>query len=295
MVSTTVLVYLAFMVLSGYSGYLVYSGIATEEDKIVGKLEIKQFFARTGLGKQDENEEENELEKKFTEAGNPLGLTAHKYVLGYYGVLIVLIIAYVITPMLQGNTLGTYATVAIGMYLVAFHPQLKFGVVHFALNKYIENKKIKLQTELFTFFDLILGRVRTMSHGRVNTYSIIRDIYPEFTELSPSLSRLLLNWNRDGSSKTLDVWVEEVGTKEASSLAGVLKELDNNDIDVAIHSLEGQQSMFLMQKLETTRRTIKLRADIGKVPLWGAFGLTMAYFMSMIIIMTLDIINETSL
>lgn len=293
--STTVLVYLAFAVLSGYSGYLVYSGIATEEDKIVGKLEIKQFFTRTGLGKQDENDEENELEKKFTEAGNPLGLTAHKYVLGYYGVLIVLIIAYVITPMLQGNTLGTYATVAIGMYLVAFHPQLKFGVVHFALNKYIENKKIKLQTELFTFFDLILGRVRTMSHGRVNTYSIIRDIYPEFTELSPSLSRLLLNWNRDGSSKTLDVWVEEVGTKEASSLAGVLKELDNNDIDVAIHSLEGQQSMFLMQKLETTRRTIKLRADIGKVPLWGAFGLTMAYFMSMIIIMTLDIINETSL
>lgn len=286
------MVYVLYIAIGGYASYLMYTGLSTESDTVLGRLELKQFKEKT-ITLLRENNEESMLAQMLEKAGNPLGLTALKYNSIYYGVLLVLISAYIITPVLQGKDFNVYIVVSVILVGVFMHPEMKFSLIRYILKKLEEMQQIKLQGEVFTLYDLILGEVRMMEYGRVNTFSIIRSLTPEFDKLRPSLSMLLMNWNRDGAENALEEWAEEVGTKEASALASVLKELDNNDISVAISSLVGQQKMFLTQNIENFRRKVKLKADIAKMPVMATFAVIMANFLSIIVIMSLDMINNT--
>jgi len=287
-----ILVYVIVVGLAGLAGYLMYAGLTTESDAIMGKLEIKQFVDRTKYTFTD-GMEDSELEKNLKSAGNPLGLTASKYVLIYYGLLFVIAVAYIITPLFRGEGISLYSVLALIIAVVGLNPDIKISGFNYGISKMIEMQQIKVQAEVFMLYDLVLGEVRMMKFGRVNTFSILRSIVPEFSSLRPSLSLLLINWNRDGQENALDEWAEQIGTKEALSLANVLKELDNNDIDVATSALVGQQKMFLSQNIETFRSRIKIKADISQIPIKITFGLIMANFLALVIIMCLDMLNNS--
>lgn len=289
-----VFVYVVVIALAGIASYLMYSGLTTEEDTIIGKLQFKQSMG--SIRKTfTEGMEESELEKKLNKAGNPLGLTATKYVLVYYGILFITAFAYILTPVMKGNGLNIYAILALVVLIVGLNPDIKFSGFNYGLSKLMEMQQIKLQSEVFMLYDLILGEVRMMQYGRVNTFSIIRQLVPEFKLLRPSLSLLLINWNRDGQDVALNAWAEQVGVKEASSLASVLKELDNNDINVALNALESQQKMFLTQNIETFRSRIKIKADVSNLPIKLTFGLIMANFLANVIYMSLGLMNTSTI
>ncbi|MFP3470769.1 hypothetical protein R0J90_12075, partial [Micrococcus sp. SIMBA_144] len=125
-----------------------------------------------------------------------------------------------------------------------------------------------------------------MEHSRINAYSVLRNIQPYFEMISTPFNKLLTGWsNNDGPSKALDNFAKELGTKEARTLASVIKNLDEVERETALESLKGMNNMFARNQIENYRRRRKVTTDFASLPIKITHFLIVLNFLIVIIVM----------
>ncbi|WP_440650425.1 hypothetical protein [Bacillus subtilis] len=273
------------------SGILFYSGISTQEELMLGKFRIQHEFVKRVRRLKDENEE-SKLEKILKDAGYPFGLNANRYTAIFIGLMLVILVAYVVTPAFRGDGFNLFGLVSVVAVFLIGTPDIKYSGFNFLMKKVKELNQAKIQAEVFTFYELALNELRLMENSRIQAYTMIRDLAPNFSKMAPSINMLLFNWNTVGHASALDSWAKEVGGEEARALASVFKTLDVVDRDTAIKSLEGQQEMFMKAQIENFRRRIKVKADLAKLPIMATFALLMANYLAVVVIMCLNLLNS---
>ncbi|MCL9628374.1 MULTISPECIES: hypothetical protein [Bacillus] len=273
------------------AGILFYSGISTQEELMLGKFRIQHEFVKRVRRIKDENEE-SKLEKILKDAGYPFGLNANRYTAIFIGLLLLIFFAYVGTPAVRGDGFNLFGLVSVVVLFLIGTPDIKYSGFNFLMKKVKELNQAKIQAEVFTFYELVLNELRLMENSRIQAYTMIRDLAPNFSKMAPSINMLLFNWNTVGHAAALDGWAREVGGEEARALASVFKTLDTVDRDTAIKSLEGQQEMFMKAQTENFRRRIKVKADLAKLPIMATFALLMANYLAVVVIMCLNLLNS---
>jgi hypothetical protein len=265
------------------AGYLVYSGLATRMEKQqiifrfkVAMLEEKKKFIEKASTSKNEN--------IFKEAGYPLGINGVRWEIIKWSFLVFTIGNYIVFPLMVRGDYSLVSAVLIVVGFVLIMPTFPFSIIRFILNRLIEYKVAKRNSELFSLYDMLISEIQMMQNTRINSYSIIRTLKPYFKELDAPLTRLLTSWtSQDGPEKALDVFAQEININEAKSLANVLKKFDENKRETILQSLKGMEDSFVTSQIENYRRRRKLNVDLAKLPIKVAHWLIIFNFILVIV------------
>lgn len=235
-------------------------------------------------------------EQLFKDAGYPLGLNGYRWEILKWSLLVFLLMNYILYPAISGRDVSMYSILFILASMVLFSPTFPFSISRFILNRLIEYKKAKRNSELFSLYDMLISEIQMMETTRVNAYSLLRMLKPYFTELDGGISRLLANWtSSEGPDYALDTFAKEIGTNEAKSLANVFKKFDDNKRETILKSLQGMEDMFITSQIENYRRRRKLYVDLAKIPIKGAHYLIIFNFVLLIVYMVSTLLDSTNL
>jgi hypothetical protein len=265
------------------AGYLVYSGLATRMEKQqvkfrfkVAMLEEKKKFIEKASTSKNEN--------IFKEAGYPLGINGVRWEIIKWSFLVFTIGNYIVFPLMVRGDYSLVSAVLIVVCFVLIMPTFPFSITRFILNRLIEYKIAKMNSELFSFYDMLISEIQMMQNTRINSYSLIRTLKPYFKELDAPLTRLLTSWtSQEGPEKALDAFAQEINTNEAKSLANILKKFDENKRETILQSLKGMEDSFVTSQIENYRRRRKLYVDLAKLPIKLAHWLIIFNFILVIV------------
>lgn len=284
--------------LSIIAGVLLYSGLSSKEEKMQTRIRFKN-----SVNKNFEKVVQDSLQSKaeiwLRKANYPLGLNGFRYLLIIGGFIAFLTIYYVILPMIingRPDKLTIVSTVIIGLVAFIAAPNNPFSLFVYIMKRIIEYHHAKKHAEVFMLYDLLINEVEMMTVSRLNTYSILRNIKPYFTVLDKSFTMLLSSWGSDeGPIIALDRFSQELSSKEADALIGVLKNLDNLDRNTALGHLRGMHNMFVRSQIENYRRKRKITTDILKIPIKATHFIIILNFLVLIVTMVSAILQKSRL
>lgn len=286
------LAYIGAIISSLGAGFLLYAGLTTPSEQIQTRLRLK----RSIKGNKEQFVSivlESKLEDRLKKAGHPFYLTAIRLHFVRWGIFLALGLNYIIVPLSLDNNYSLYSVLGILVFFIISMPEFRYSIVNIVINKSIELRKAKLNSEIFMLHDLLIGEIEMMSVTRVNTYNIIRHLTPYFKEIRPSLVRLLSQWNEQSPEVAFKTFAEDIDTNEVSSLVTVLKELDQNKRETALKALQGMGDLFIRKQIENYRRKRKLLVDIFSIPIKVAVFLTILNFIMIVVYMVSNIFGKT--
>lgn len=277
------------------SGVLLYSGLTSSLEQKFLRL---RFQENIRLQQQRFKQEvlNSKAELLFKQAGYPFKLNNLRWMYIQFTLLGILAINYILIPLL---TTGTYSLSAVIMLIVVFlftWTSFKYSIIRYTLNKVGEYKKEKRNAELYSLYDMILSEVEMMNTTRINAYSLLRSLKPYFKELDGAMTRLLSNWTSSlGPEKALDLFAEELGTKEVKSLVTTLKRLDDSKKEAIVQSLTEMKDMFVLSQIESYRRRRKVYVDVANIPVKAAHFLIIFNFLVVIVYMVSNIMQNAKI
>ncbi|MFE8703932.1 hypothetical protein ACFYKX_25500 [Cytobacillus sp. FJAT-54145] len=278
-----------------FAGYLVYSGLSSRIEKQHIRLRLKGALQEKNLQYRDKVAKGN-VEILFKEAGNPLGINGIRWEIFKWALMILVSSNYIFIPYLMKGDFSSFYILIILGGMILLSPTFPYSLTRFILNRVIEYRKAKRNSELFSLYDMLISELQMMNSTRVNAYSLLRTLKPYFKELDGPLTRLLANWTKDeGPEIALELFADEIGTGEAKSLSNVLKKFDENTKDTILKSLKGMEEMFITSQIENYRRKRKLYVDLAGLPIRAAHGLILLNFVLVIIAMVAFILQDARL
>ncbi|MBU8908056.1 hypothetical protein [Desertibacillus haloalkaliphilus] len=289
-----ILIYSVSIVVAIFSGFLVYSGLTNKAERVQTRIRLKRSFTEKQKSIK-ETLDKSSLEERFKRAGYPFKLNASRYMITYIAVMVVLLIYYYLIPMLIGETYSTMSLLVLLLIFVIGAPNIPFSLLNISLNRLQEYRKAKMNSEIFTFHDLLIGEIEMMTNVRVNTYNVIRHLQPYFKEIRPAMTKLLAKWGDVGPEEALDTFAKEVDTPEVKSLVSVLKTLDSNERETAIKALRGMNDLFARSQIENYRRKRKFMTDFGSMPIKIATFLIIINFIMVVVNMVVTILNGANI
>lgn len=288
------LVYLIAGLSSCLAGILVYTGLSTKEERLQSRIRFRKTLQESQK-KIVEQSKQSKAEVWFKKADYPLGINGLKYNFTYWGILAFLICYYLIFPMLFGDKPSMVAALAILLFGFLASPSFPFSLFCYIMKKYLEYLQAKKNAEVFMLYDLLINEIEMMVSTRINTYNILRDIKAYFEVLDKSLTRVLSGWGSDeGPAIALERFQEELNSKEAEALIGVLKNLDNMNRETALQQLKGMQSMFTRSQIENFRHKRKLTTDLASLPIKGTHFIIILNFVMVIVMMVVVILQNAN-
>jgi hypothetical protein len=274
---------------------MVYSGLANRMEKQHLRLRFKESV-NVQKEKFKEKASNGKNEDLFKEAGYPLGINGLRWEIIKWILLSFVILNYIFYPLLNTGDFSLIAVVLIIVGMLMTMPTFPYSITRFVLNRLIDFKKAKRNSELFSLYDMLISEIQMMQNTRINSYSLLRTLKPYFKELDAPLTRLLTGWTNDeGPEKALDVFAKEIGTNEAKSLATVLKKFDENKRETILQSLQGMEDMFITSQIENYRRRRKLYVDLANLPIKAAHWLIILNFIVVIVTMVSNLMKEARL
>jgi hypothetical protein len=277
------------------AGYMVYSGLANRMEKQHLRIRFKESVI-VQKEKFKEKASNGKNEDLFKEAGYPLGINGLRWEIIKWVLLSFVILNYIFYPILTTGDFSLIAVVLIIVGMLMTMPTFPYSITRFVLNRLIDYKKAKRNSELFSLYDMLISEIQMMQNTRINSYSLLRTLKPYFKELDAPLTRLLTGWTNDeGPEKALDVFAKEIGTNEAKSLANVLKKFDENKRETILQSLQGMEDMFITSQIENYRRRRKLYVDLANLPIKAAHWLILLNFIVVIVTMVSNLMKEARL
>jgi hypothetical protein len=275
------------------AGYLLYSGLTTRTEKLFYKLRVRNAIQQSKQQFQTKAER-SKLQDILREAGFPLGLNAVRYKILHLALMVFLILNYIVYPYWSGEGVALYTVILIIALYVGLLPDVPFSLAHLILKKWIEYRRAKRNSELYSLYDMIISELEMMQTMRINCYSLLRTLKPYFQEIEPDLNRLLAQWNSDkGPSYALDLFAKEMGTREAEALATILKTFDENKKETILTSLRGMEDMFVNSQIENYRRRRKLLVDLASIPIKATHYLIILNFVIVIVYMVSVIFKQS--
>ncbi|MDQ0255486.1 hypothetical protein J2S74_002868 [Evansella vedderi] len=276
------------------SGYLVYSGLSTKTERIQSRLRVKQKF-RAQKDQFVDTSMNSPTEELLKEAGYPLKLNAVRFNILRLSLIALFVINYIIIPLVFKGSYSTWAVIGVVAAWFLTSATFSYSLVRWIISKVIDFRAAKRNAELFVLYDLLISEIEMMTNNRVNTYNLIRNLFPYFEEIRKPIRDLLLNWNEIGPAKAIDIFVEDIGTKEAYTLGSVLKTLDQNKRETALEGLRSMNDVFVKSQIENYRRRRKLFVDLGSIPIKGAHFFIILNFIAVVVYMVIIILDGTAL
>jgi hypothetical protein len=273
------------------AGYLFYSGLSSREERIRSRLKLRQGFQEQKhkfMSKAQHSKEDLQL----NQAGNPLGFNGIRYRIVRIIVIVAFTLNYMVLPIIMIEDIKIIAVFVVITLIILTEPKFKYSLYNFLINKLIEFRQSKRNSEIFQLHDLLISEIDMMSNNRVNTYSILKNLHPYFEHIKADLTKLLRNWKNDPDN-ALEAFANDIGTKEARALASVLMRLDANEREVATEALKSHGELFAKSQIEAYRRRKKLFADLGAIPVRITHFLIILNFICIIVYMVMDILKNS--
>mgnify|MGYP001203885029 FL=1 len=288
------LIYLLSAISSCLAGILLYTGLSTKEERLQSRIRFRKTLQESQKIIVEQSKK-SKAEEWFEKADYPLGLNGLKYNFTYWGILAFLGCYYMIFPMLFGDKPSIVAAFAILLFAFLASPSFPYSLFCYIMRKYLEYLQAKKNAEVFMLYDLLINEIEMMVSTRINTYNILRDIKPYFDVLDKSLARLLSSWGSDeGPAVALERFQEELNSKEAEALIGVIKNLDNMSRETALQQLKGMQSMFTRSQIENFRIRRKLTTDLASLPVKATHFIIILNFVMVIVMMVVVILQNAN-
>lgn len=128
--------------------------------------------------------------------------------------------------------------------LLILEPSKPFPM-YFILLNLEKNKKRKINSELYNFFNDIKGAFKTNGEKIGNIKYFVMDIKSYYNLIGPSIDKMLVRWNTDASSKVAwETFSDELETSEAERLSIVMSEIDKTSIEETLELLEQLREEF---------------------------------------------------
>lgn len=284
-------IYTICAVLSVSSGILIYHGMSSQTERVQTRLRLRHSV-RENKERIAKNVEKSANESWFKKAGFPLGLNNLRYLVTLVSVVFMLLGNYVFMPLVL---LGEFKLVELGVILLGafiFYPGNPFSIFVFVMKRVIDYRNAKKNGEVFMLYDLLINELEMMRTTRINAYNLLRDMLPYFQVIKPNVAKVLSVWSSDeGPDKALDMFGEEMDTREARSLVSVMKTLDKVDRETAIESLQGMHSMFARSQIENYRRRRKVTTDLMGIPIKITHFLIILNFIFVVVAMVMGVIS----
>jgi hypothetical protein len=288
--------YIVGVVGATVSGTLVYFGLATKLERRHFRLRVKEGWEE---GKQEliSKTTSSNLELFLKRAQYPLGITALKFNIIFLSLFVFLFLNYIFVPVIFTGIIQLMPFLTGLVILIFLHPSIPFSPTGFLLNRLIEYRQAKKNTELFSLYDMLVSEIEMMKTTRVNIYSLLRSFHPYFKDINKEMATMLSNWSSStsGPSRAIESFAEAIGTNEAKNLATVLQTFDDNSRESLIESLRGMEDLFITSQIENNRRKHKMFLDIISMPVSIANFLILLNFVMVIIIMVMAIMGDSSL
>lgn len=290
------LIYTTSLLLSVVAGVLVYTGLSSKVERTQTRIRMK-----TSLSKNKEKlvkgSKETAAEEWLRKAHYPLGLNGLKYYIITGSFLLFLTIYYVILPIIVNGGASKLTMVALVIIVILGFltaPSFPFSLFNYIMKRVIDFHQAKKHAEVFMLYDLLINEIEMMTVSRINTYNILRNIKPYFVVLEKSMTMLLTSWSNDeGPKVALDKFSEELSSKEAEAMIGVIKNLDDMDQATALEHLRGMHSMFVRSQIENYRRKRKITTDLLGMPIKTTHFLIILNFLVVIVTMVSSILSST--
>lgn len=292
------LIYTISLLLSVVAGVLVYTGLSSKVERTQTRIRLKASLTKN-KEKIVKGSKETSAEEWLRKAHYPLGLNGLKYYIITGSFLLFLVVYYVILPIIVNGGGGkqTMAALVIIVILGFFMaPSFPFSLFSYIIKRVIEFNNAKKHAEVFMLYDLLINEIEMMTVSRVNTYNILRNIKPYFVVLDKAMTMLLTSWSNDEGPKiALDRFSEELNSKEAEAMIGVIKNLDDMDQVTALEHLRGMHSMFVRSQIENYRRKRKITTDLLGIPIKITHFIVILNFLVVIVTMVSVILSSTRL
>lgn len=290
------LIHAISFLLSVLAGGLVYTGISSKVERAQNRIRLKNSIIKN-KGKVIEGSLGTRAEEWLKKAQYPLGLNGFRYYLIVGGLILFLAIYYVIFPiLLNGGSSKLTMMAAVIILLIAFFatPSNPFSIFVIIMKRVIDFHHSKKHAEVFMLYDLLINEIEMMSNSRINTYNILRNIKPYFVVLDKSLTMLLSSWSSDeGPKVALEKFSQDIQSKEADALIGVIKNLDNLDRKTALGHLRGMHNMFVKSQIENYRRKKKITTDLLGIPIKATHFIIILNFIVLIVTMVAKILASS--
>ncbi|MDC3424305.1 hypothetical protein NC797_07255 [Aquibacillus sp. 3ASR75-11] len=289
------LIYFFAVIMALTSSLLIYTGLASQTERMQTRLRIKQSLQKN-REKLAQSASRSGTEEWMKKANYPLGLNAFKYQLIFYAFILFLLINYLVLPALYGGEIKTWTLIGIIIAFVLLLPSNPYSLFVYVMKRVIDYKEAKKNAEVFMLYDLLINELESMTNSRINTYNILRNIKPFFDVISGSFAILLTSWSSDeGPEVALDKFAKDIGTQEAKSLVSVMKNLDEVNIETALKSLKGMNDMFVRSQIENYRRRRKVTTDLASIPIKTTHFLIILDFLVVIIVMVSYLMDNSNM
>ncbi|MFT9495737.1 MULTISPECIES: hypothetical protein [Bacillota] len=282
--------------LSCFAGILVYSGLTSKAERLQNRIRLRSNFNQS-KAKVVQGSRQTKAEEWLKKAQYPLGLNGLKYYLMIGGFLTFLMFYYVLIPLIVNggaDKLTMVAAVIIILLALFSAPSNPFSLFVYIMKRVIDYHHAKKHAEVFMLYDLLINEIEMMTVSRINTYNILRNIKPYFVVLDKPLTILLSSWSSDeGPKAALEKFSQELHSKEADALIGVIKNLDDLDRKTALGHLRGMHNMFVRSQIENYRRKRKITTDLLGIPIKTTHFIIILNFLVVIVTMV-SVILESS-
>lgn len=290
-------IYFFSTLLAAVAGSLVYTGLTTKVERMQSRIRVKNQLVMT-KNRVIDNSKEGKAEYWLKKAQYPLGLNGFRYHLLMVGFLLFLTVYYVIFPTLINGLDRTIMIAAVLILILGVFalPNIPFSLFVYVMKRVVDYHKAKKHAEVFMLYDLLINEIEMMTINRINTYSILRNIKPYFVVLDKPLTMLLTSWgNNEGPKIALDKFSQELSSKEAEALIGVMKNLDDVDQETALNHLRGMHSMFVKTQIENYRRKKKVTTDILGIPIRATHFIIIINFLMVVVTMVSFIMSNSKM
>lgn len=292
------LIYTISLLLSVVAGVLVYTGLSSKVERTQTRIRLKASLTKN-KEKIVKGSKETAAEEWLRKAHYPLGLNGLKYYIITGSFLLFLAIYYVILPSIVNGGGGKQTMVALIIIVILgffMAPSFPFSLFSYIIKRVIEFNNAKKHAEVFMLYDLLINEIEMMTVSRINTYNILRNIKPYFVVLDKAMTMLLASWSNDEGPKiALERFSEELNSKEAEAMIGVIKNLDDMDRMTALEHLRGMHSMFVRSQIENYRRKRKITTDLLGIPIKTTHFIIILNFLVVIVTMVSVILSSTRL
>ncbi|QAS54823.1 hypothetical protein [Halobacillus litoralis] len=283
-----------FIILALSSGVLIYSGLSSRTERLQTRLRIRQSVKENNE-KLSLMAEKSKAEGWLKEAEYPFKVNAFKYNIFLYGLILVLIFNYIVVPIAIGETISPWTYIILLTLYVFLLPNNPYSIFVYIVKRVIDYRVSKKNAEVFMLYDLLINELEMMTTTRINSYNLLRGMKPYFEVISGSFTKLLTTWSSDeGPEKALDKFAIDIGTKEAESLANVIKTLDDVERHTAIESLKGMNDMFVQSQIENYRRRRKVTTDLASLPIQATHRIIILNIIIVIVVMVSVLMDANS-
>ncbi|MEK3992660.1 hypothetical protein [Robertmurraya sp. FSL R5-0851] len=290
------IIYIVAIILSSIAGILVYTGLTSNVERIQHRIRIRTSIAKS-KEKVIEGTKSSKAEEWLSKAQYPLGLTGTRYYFFLGGFVFFLFIYYVVGPVLiNGGTTRETMIAAVAILVVGLlgSPSFPFSLFVYTMKRVIDYHNAKKHAEVFMLYDLLINEIEMMNVNKLNTYNVLRNIMPYFDVLEKPFTILLTNWsNSEGPKVALDKFGDELNSKEAHALIGVIKNLDDVSRETALGHLRGMHNMFVKSQIENYRRKRKVTTDLLGIPIKATHFIIILNFLVVVVTMV-SMILKTS-